>query len=133
MTLYLLDTNHASAILTKNSLMLAKISEAIGSGSLGIAMPSVAELWFMVFNSQRVEQNTQETNELLEGLTRFDLDEDAAKEFGRVKAELRKAGRPIPDPDSQIAAIARVNNLVVLTADAHFGYVSNLKTENWLA
>jgi len=130
---YLLDTNHASAMIQKNALLLKRIGEGTTNTNLGISIPSIAELWFMVFNSARVQQNTDDLNEVLDGLARYELSEDAAKEFGRVKAELRRKGRPIPDPDSQIAAIARVNNLVVLTADAHFNYISNLKIENWLS
>lgn len=42
-------------------------------------------------------------------------------------------GRPIPDVDVQIAAIARANQLVLLTADAHFEQVSGLQVENWLS
>jgi tRNA(fMet)-specific endonuclease VapC len=99
---------------------------------LGIAMPSVAELWFMVFNSRRIERKTKDLEQILDGLPRWDFIETAAMEFGRIKTELRQQGRVIPDADIQIAAIAKVNDLVVLTADAHFNNVRDLKTENWL-
>src|SRR5438552_1426038 len=46
-------------------------------------------------------------------------------------AELRRAGRPIPDVDAQIAAIARSNGLTLLSADVHFGFVSGLVVEDW--
>ena len=53
-------------------------------------------------------------------------------EYGRIRTELRQKGRPIPDIDIQIAAIARVNDLVVLTADKHFFNIGGLHVENWL-
>ena len=53
-------------------------------------------------------------------------------EYGRIKAELRRKGRPIPPIDMQIAAIDRVNDLTVLTADLHFSYIDGLATETWL-
>jgi len=43
--------------------------------------------------------------------TRWAFDENAAIEFGRIKADLKKLGRPIPTVDVQIAAIARANGV----------------------
>jgi tRNA(fMet)-specific endonuclease VapC len=132
MTFYLLDTNHVSAMLMKNPRVLQEIHSKSASSSLGISMPSIAELWFMVFNSNRIQSNTDDLNLVLNGLTRWDFTENAATEFGQVKAGLRRMGRTIPDADSQIAAMARTNDLTVLTDDAHFTNISNLKTENRL-
>lgn len=56
----------------------------------------------------------------------------SAREFGRIRTELKRRGRPIPAVDVQIAAIARVNDLTVLSADRHFLEVKGLKVENWL-
>jgi tRNA(fMet)-specific endonuclease VapC len=133
MTVYLLDTNHVSDMLRKRPVILKKVADMSGKGTLNIAMTSVAELWYMVFNSARVQQNSDDLNQVLEGLTRSEFSEAAAVEFGRIKAELRKKGRTIPDSDTQIAAIARINDLTILTADSHFSYIADLKTENWLS
>ncbi|MBN1933107.1 MAG: hypothetical protein JW934_00505 [Anaerolineae bacterium] len=38
----------------------------------------------------------------------------------------------LPGTDVQIAAVARLRDLVVLSSDRHFGYVDNLQVENWL-
>jgi predicted nucleic acid-binding protein len=46
--------------------------------------------------------------------------------------EQKTKGRPIPPIDAQIAAVARLRNLTVLTADHHFQYVDRLTIENWL-
>ena len=53
--------------------------------------------------------------------------------FGLIQAEQKTKGRPIPPIDAQIAAVALLRNLVVLTADHHFEYVDRLTVENWLA
>jgi tRNA(fMet)-specific endonuclease VapC len=131
MTAYLLDTNHASAMLKKNAALLGRIQNAGVATELGVPLPVIAELWFMVFNSSRVQRNAEDLDRLLIGLLRWEFSEDAAKEFGRIKAEIRRSGFMIPDADIQIAAIARVNDMVVLTADKHFGYIANLRIENW--
>jgi tRNA(fMet)-specific endonuclease VapC len=41
-------------------------------------------------------------------------------------------GRPIPENDLWIAAIALEHDLIVATRDAHFGEIDNLKVEMWL-
>lgn len=54
-----------------------------------------------------------------------------AEEFGRIQAEQKAKGRPIPPLDAQIAAVARVNNLVILTDDRHLTFVDGIIVENW--
>lgn len=87
----------------------------------------------MVFKSARVLQNEQSLWQFLGDFHVLPFDSAAAIEFGRIKAELKKLGRPIPAVDAQIAAIARSAKLIVLTADGHFSSVQGLTTENWLA
>jgi len=132
MTPFLLDTNHVSAILKKNAAFIQNLSARAGTETLCVSIPSIAELWFMVFNSVKQQSNREDLIKVLDGLARLDFTEAAAEEFGRIKAELRRKGRPIPDAAVQIAAIAKVNELTVLTADAHFANIADLKTENWL-
>ncbi len=45
------------------------------------------------------------------------FDEQAALEFGRLKAESQRAGRPTTTADTQIAAVAAVHGLAVATRD----------------
>jgi tRNA(fMet)-specific endonuclease VapC len=45
---------------------------------------------------------------------------------------LRLKGRPIPENDLWIAAIALKHDLVVATQDAYFEEIDNLKVERWL-
>ncbi len=87
----------------------------------------------MVFNSRRVAENARDLEDLLKRFTVWEYDAPSAVEFGRIQTELRRMGRPIPGIDAQIAAIARLHNLTVLSADRHFSYVPNLSVENWLA
>ncbi|MCK5119233.1 MAG: type II toxin-antitoxin system VapC family toxin, partial [Candidatus Latescibacteria bacterium] len=62
----------------------------------------------------------------------WDYDRPASEEFGRIRAEQKTKGRPIPPTDAQIAAVARLHDLMVLSDDRHFTYVNDLKVENWL-
>lgn len=128
---YLLDTNHAGRMLDADSPWRARLTRE-PPAEFGISRPTVGELWFMVFNSQRVVENTRDLEDLLNRLTVWEYDDRAAVEFGRIQTELRRKGRPIPGIDVQVAAIARLNDLTVLSADRHLSFVPNLTIENWL-
>ena len=51
--------------------------------------------------------------------------------YGKVKNGLRKKGRPIPENDIWIAAIAFQHDLTLVSRDEHFKEVENLKLEKW--
>lgn len=131
MTGYLFDTNHASAIWKNHPPLLARIA-ALTDAELSLCLPSVGELWFMVHNSSRVADNEQSLRNFLARFRQYSYDALAAEHFGQIKAHLRTLGRPIPAVDVQIASVARAHDLTVLTADAHFHLIPNLRHENWL-
>ena len=128
---YLLDTNHVSAALKRNRLLLDRLNAATDA-DFGIAIPAIGELWFMVYNSARIAENSNDLREALQDYRRWPFNSSAAMEFGKIKAELRRLGRPIQDVDVQIAAIARTKKLTVLSDDAGFRFIAGLSTENWL-
>jgi tRNA(fMet)-specific endonuclease VapC len=129
---YLLDTNHASALLNGDAALTARLALVGPVDDVALSQPTVAELWFMVFNSARVDQNRDRLDRFLLDFTIWEFDSLASMEYGKIRAELRRTGSPIPAMDILIAAIARLNGLVLLTADAHFAKVSRVQTQNWL-
>jgi predicted nucleic acid-binding protein len=54
-----------------------------------------------------------------------------AERYAAVLAQLRRAGRPIVTNDIWIGATALVHGLVLVTNDAHFGYINGLRVEDW--
>ena len=59
-------------------------------------------------------------------------DEAAATWHGLERARMEAAGRPAPYVDSQIAAIAHGNSLVLVTLNTKdFAAFSGVKVENW--
>jgi tRNA(fMet)-specific endonuclease VapC len=78
----------------------------------------------------RAQDWLNRSESLLNRLTVVSVDEDAADEFDRLRAErpLRKIGRS----DLLIAAIALAKSATVVTRNLrHFRQVPNLKLENW--
>ncbi|MGC9396917.1 MAG: type II toxin-antitoxin system VapC family toxin [Anaerolineae bacterium] len=132
MTVYLLDTNHVSAVLEDKFALRKRIEQHAATGRFCIAMPILGELYFRAYASRRPEKNLAQLARFLDEMPVWDYGPEEAREYGRIQAEQKRRGLPIPPIDAQIAAVARIHNLVVLTADHHFQYVDGLLTENWL-
>jgi tRNA(fMet)-specific endonuclease VapC len=65
-------------------------------------------------------------------LPMLDFEARAARWQAEQRARLREAGRPPAYPDSQIAAIAAVNDLVLVTRNVRdFEGFDGLRLENW--
>lgn len=130
---YLLDTNHASRLLEGNNSISTKINALKNSGSgFGISISILGELFFAVYASRRKDENLHQLKDFLDDVIIWDYDIPAAEEFGKIQAEQKAKGKPIPSIDAQIAAVARIHNLIILTADEHFDFVDGIKAENWL-
>jgi len=62
----------------------------------------------------------------------LDFDDAAADEFGRVRAHLENAGMPIGPYDMQIAAIAILHDLILVTHNIkEFDRITWLKIDDW--
>jgi tRNA(fMet)-specific endonuclease VapC len=133
MTAYLLDTNHAANMMgDPDALRELLVRHGQPQDRFFISITVLSELYFAAYASRRQAQNLRSINHLLDHIPLLDFDVMAAEEYGRVKAELKVKGRPIPGTDAQIAAVARLHDLTVLSTDHHFQYVDNLQTESWL-
>jgi len=130
----LFDTNHAIAHLNGDPRLAPRLAAAKTAGdTFALATTVLGELYFGAHASQHVNDNLAKLQAFAVQLDVYDFDAAAASEFGKIKAEQRAKGKPIPTADAQIAAIARLHGLVVLTNDAHFQTVDGLTVENWLA
>ncbi len=65
--------------------------------------------------------------DLLRYTTVIIADRRTTEGYGQVKVEVARVGRPIPDNDLWIAAVARRRDLPLATRDAHFSAVPGLK------
>jgi len=54
-----------------------------------------------------------------------------AEHYGRIRAQLAKAGTPIPENDIWIAALALEHQLPLAARDAHFDLVFGLTVLKW--
>ena len=103
-----------------------------------IAIPSV--VWHeLQFGCQRLPRSRRRTaiehylqEVVLTNLPILDYDRAAAEWHAHERARLVSAGRTPPFIDGQIAAIARVNDLILVTANkSDFGGFKGLRVECW--
>jgi tRNA(fMet)-specific endonuclease VapC len=133
MTAYLLDTNHAATVMAgPDALHELLLRRGQSEDRFFISITVLGELYFAAYASRRQTQNLQNINYLLDHIPLLGFDMLAAEEFGRIRAGPKAKGRPIPSTDAQIAAVARLHGLTILSADHHFQYVDNLRAESWL-
>ena len=132
MTDYLLDTNHVSWLMAQHEVLTARFRQAQNAGDrFGISVIILGELYYAVYASERHDDNLRRLRTWVSALWVWPFDALAAEEFGRIQAEQKVKGRPIPPLDAQIAAVARINDLVLLTDDRYFTFVDGIAIENW--
>ena len=125
---YALDTNIISAWLQGEIIIADKIDAAT---SVFIPITVVGELYYGAQYSTKVEQNLNNIYKALSNYTLLFVDESTCKEYGLIKASLRRKGKPIPENDIWIAALVMQHNLTLATRDRHFKDVDGLLIEKW--
>jgi tRNA(fMet)-specific endonuclease VapC len=123
----------AGDLIEKRGTVPDRAREARRRGDrIGICIPVLAELYYGVEFSSSRDKNMQRLRRAMSGLTIWPFDERAAAEFGRLRAELRRLGRPMQVIDIMIASIAlSLGNCSVVSVDTDLLAVPGLTVENW--
>jgi len=61
----------------------------------------------------------------------LNADDNTANHYALIKSALLKKGKPIPENDIWIAAVAVQYELTLITRDNHFKEVEGLTMESW--
>ena len=125
---YLLDTNIAIAFLSREAGVKDRVEQA---DEILLPCIVVGELHFGARKSAKPRENLARIEELTGRVVVLDCDTETARQYGTIKYALRLKGRPIPENDIWIAAIAIQYDLTLVTRDTHFAEVDGLKTESW--
>ena len=120
---FLLDTNVVIALFGGDSVVVDFLNDAAE-----VFVPSIVigELCYGARKSSRVEDNLARIDDFAASNVILSCDTETAYRYGEVKDRLRQKGRPIPENDIWIAAIAFQHELTLLTSDMHFAEVENL-------
>lgn len=129
---YMLDTNIAIYTIKNRP---AEVREAFNAhdGQMCISAVTLMELIYSAEASAAVERNLRVIEGFAARLEVLHYDNDAAAHTGQLRAELKKAGRPIGPYDEMIAGHARAKGLVVVTNNIkQFENVPEIRLANWV-
>jgi tRNA(fMet)-specific endonuclease VapC len=98
---------------------------------LFLPVPALGELHFGVRRSRRPGAALAQLTSFIALVRVLDCNAETARQYADVRDDLRAKGRPVPENDMWIAAIARQHGLTVATRDAHFGEIGGLSLVSW--
>lgn len=124
---FLLDTNAAISLFSGDAALLELFADA----DLFVPIIVIGELYYGAYKSARVSENLARVREFAKGNAVLECDETTADRYGQIQNALRAKGRPIPQNDVWIAAIAMQFDLTVATRDAHLANVDGLAVQSW--
>jgi len=125
---YLLDTNVIIDLLANEQAVRNKLGEAEEAFVSSIA---IGELYYGAEKSSRPVENLTRIDEFVAATTVLGCDVQTARHYGQIKNVLRSKGRPVPENDLWMAAIARQHSLTLATRDKHFEEVDGLPIAYW--
>jgi len=127
---YLLDTNILIALL-ENEIVIQVQDRSQNATVVSLPAPAIGELYYGARKSSNTTENLTKINRLTKRFPLLLCDLETAQWYGIIKNQLQSKGRPIPNNDIWIAAIAIQHGLTLVTRDAHFTEVESLQTERW--
>ena len=134
--MYLFDTDIITNIFKKkpSPALLARLA-ATPRNQQHISTITISEIVYGACKSDRPAHHLRNLQDiLLPAVNLLAFDSKAAFVCGQIRADLEKAGTPLPLADLEIAAIARANKLVLVSGNTrHFVRIPGLTVENWLA
>jgi tRNA(fMet)-specific endonuclease VapC len=125
---YLLDTNIAIGLLEGEQSIKDHIDEA---DLVFVSSTILGEIYFGALKSSKREKNLARIQALISDIEVLECTGNTAVEYATIRLALQQIGRPLPENDIWIAAIAKEHHLVLATRDSHFTVISGLLYENW--
>ncbi len=131
---FLLDTNICVYIRQRRPPEILARFEKLKAGEAVLSVITYGELLYGACKSQQREIALQRLTDLVSFLHVLPIPEEAAHEYGQIRAALESKGETIGGNDLWIAAHAKAASLTLVTSnEREFKRVSGLKVQNWTA
>jgi tRNA(fMet)-specific endonuclease VapC len=129
---FLLDTNTCIGIINGSSPGLLARQRVIPASQIRLCSPVKAELWFGAAKSSKRLLSEQKLTLFFSRFRSMPFDDEAARRYGVIRADLEARGTPIGPNDLLIAAIALASDLTLVTHNVgEFSRVPGLRLEDW--
>jgi tRNA(fMet)-specific endonuclease VapC len=130
--IYLPDTNAWIAYVNAGASAVKSRFRAHPPTDIMFCSVVKAELLYGAYRSSRRADNLRLLTILFQQFESLPFDDAAADVYGHIRADLAAPGTPIGPNDLMIAAIALVNNLILVTHNTReFARVAGLSLEDW--
>jgi tRNA(fMet)-specific endonuclease VapC len=124
----ILDTNALSAFFDGESRIVEHISEA---DAIHLPVIVIGEYRFGLRASRLRKQREPKLDAFTKACTVLPILESTTTAYAAIRHELKRIGKPIPENDIWIAALALEYGLPILTEDRHFDAVKNVRRITW--
>jgi tRNA(fMet)-specific endonuclease VapC len=128
---YLLDTNTVSYIIKGNRPRVREGLLRVPMAEVGISVITEAELLFGLARRPDATKLKTVVEEFLLRVEVLSWNSDAARQYSKIRSALEHSGEPMGNLDLMIAAQALASDLILVSSDAVFRRVKNLKIEDW--
>ena len=129
---FMLDTNICIELIRKRGERVLRRMKRRSPEEIRVSSITLSELEYGVAKSVNPEKNRLALAEFMTPLAVAPYDDAVAPFYGRMRADLERAGTPIGPLDTMIAAHALSLGLTVVTGnEREFRRVSGLKVQNW--
>ncbi|MEI6232455.1 MAG: type II toxin-antitoxin system VapC family toxin [Planctomycetota bacterium] len=125
---FALDTSIVIQYFNRHSGICSSIEQA---ACIVVTNVVIGELCFGAYKSAKVIANLARIESFKSRVKILNCDAETANIYGKIKSLLSEKGRPIPDNDIWIAAMAMQHDLTLVSRDAHFNEVEGLKLVVW--
>lgn len=125
---YLLDTNIVIALFANDGLVKENLGKA---EEVFISSVVIGELFYGAYKSGRAKENITRVDTFASNNVVLGCDTETSRIYGEIKNALSVKGRPIPENDIWIAAVAIQHGLILVSRDSHFDEIDKLKIEAW--
>jgi tRNA(fMet)-specific endonuclease VapC len=125
---YLLDTNIVIAIFSNDTSVKDSLEKA---EEVFVPVIVLGELYYGAQKSSRTKTNIARINELAETGSILTCNTETSRQYGEIKNTLWLKGKPIPENDIWIAAIAKQYGMTLVSRDDHFKGIDDLVIVTW--
>ena len=131
---FLLDTNACIRALNGSCAALEARLRIHPPQDIRLSAVTKAELLYGAYRSTRAAENLALLEKFWAPFVSLPFDDRSAREYGRIRSDLSRAGEPIGPNDLLIASVARAHDLTLVTHNLReFSRVPALSLEDWEA
>ena len=129
----MLDTNICIYIIKRKPTDVIERFRQTQISQVGISSITLSELEYGIVKSSRPDQNQFALAQFLAPMEILPYGDEAAQQYGRLRAFLEKQGTRIGSLDMLIAAHAlSIDCILVTNSEKEFNRVPNLNIDNWV-